>query len=93
MLQTQHETQEANDEEREADKTMIEEEVSDERVGDAEVGQLQSNKLAELEVVIAEKDIPVDILGHGDLGLLLLVALDAVYLREDDEGQQLHHHH
>lgn len=70
---------------------MIEKELTNDMIFDCKIWKFKSNKFAKLEVVIAQINVPIDILGHRYFDLLLLVPFDAVNLKEDDEGNKLDH--
>lgn len=80
LLEGEDKAEETNDEERKADKVVIEKQFSDEGIFDSEVGQADGNEFAELVVVKREENVPINVFGHGYLHFFFLVALDVVDL-------------
>lgn len=58
-----------------------------------EGGVGRQEEVAEAKVISEGIEVPVEVFGHGDVSLLLFVALDGVDLLEDEEvGGKGHQH-
>lgn len=88
LLQTQHKAEEPDNEEREPYEVVVDEQPADQRILNAQIGQLRRDEPAQTEIVIRKVDVPIDVLGHRDLDLFLLMPLYLVDLREDEETEE-----
>ena len=85
LLETYDKAQKSNDNKTEADEVVIEEKLANKIVLDAKIRQFGSNKFAQLIVVVGQEDEPVDIFGHWNFHLLLLIPLYIVELYENHQ--------